>query len=249
MHDTITEAMILCAGTGSRLKELTKDTPKVLLPIGNKCSLELVMDWLNTNGITEYAMNLHYLGKQIQEYIQSRNNKVYNNTAYIYEQSLLGTAGGVKNAGPFLGDRFVATFGDVLTNFNLKEMIAFHKQKRAAISIALAYDTDNRDHGIVSIDEADNKILSFREKPLCKTEGLYNAGTFVFEKKILDYIPDGVSDLGFDILPELIRMGFPIYGFVLPETDYVIDIGTPEGYLKAKEMYEIKYTKIPIDRE
>jgi len=229
-------AMVLCAGRGTRLGEFTENTPKVLLPISGVPVVVYALNRLRSCGVTDLGINLHHLGPQIQDYLgDGAGFGVHIN--YTFERHLLGTAGGLKNARRFLRNTFIVTFGDTLTNFNLQPMLEFHKTKKASVSIALAYSIDNRDHGLVSLNES-GSIQEFIEKPPHNTAGFYSAGTFIFETAIFNYIPDGVCDLGFDIFPKIIKLEMPIYGYILNQECHVIDIGTPEGYERAKNMYD-----------
>lgn len=228
-------AMVLCAGKGTRLQNLTKVTPKVLLPINGVPVVVYALNRLRSCGVTDVVINLHYLGHQIQDYLgDGAGFGVHIN--YTFERHLLGTAGGLKNARRLLRNTFIVTFGDTLTDFNLQPMLEFHKAKKALVSIALAYSTDNRDHGLVSLNKS-GSIQEFIEKPLHNTAGFYSVGTFIFETTIFNYIPDGVCDLGIDIFPKIIKLEMPIYGYILNQKHHVIDIGTPEGYERAKEAY------------
>jgi len=226
------KAMILCAGEGTRLGELTKTTPKALLPVGPEPIVDRILRWLASFGIVDYVINLHHLGQQIQDHLENRPN-----LEYIHEPELLGTAGSIKNAGALLGDSFVVIFGDILTNFDLSVMLEAHKQHGALVSIAIAHGLDNRDHGVVQLDDSD-RILDFKEKPSNMVDGFYCAGTFVMEKAVLEHIPAGVSDLGFDVLPKLVKSpDILVYGFKLDALDYVIDIGTPDEYQRIQKLY------------
>ena len=228
-------AMVLCAGKGTRLENLTKVTPKVLLPIKEIPVIVYTLNRLRSCGVTDVVINLHYLGHQIQDYLgDGVNFRVHIN--YTFERHLLGTAGGLKNARRFFRNTFIVTFGDTLTNFNLQPMLEFHKMKKALVSIALAYSVNNKDHGLVSLNKS-GSIREFIEKPLHNTAGFYSAGTFIFETTIFKYIPDGICDLGFDIFPKIIKQEMPIYGYILNQKYHVIDMGTPEGYERAKEVY------------
>ncbi len=225
------KAMILCAGRSSRLGELTKITPKPLLPIQNEPVIIHILRWLRANNLTEVVINLHYLGSQIRSYLRGIPN-----IQYIGEKRLLGTSGGVKNARRFLGDTFVVTHGDTLTNFNILNMVNYHKDNNALATIAL-YPGNSNGAGLVEINQS-NQLTGFHEKSIYDTPGLINAGVYVFEKGIFDYIPKGFSDFGYNVFPRIVNKKLPVYGYILEDECHLIDMGTLEGYEKAKEMYE-----------
>jgi len=223
--------MILCAGEGTRLGELTKKTPKVLLPVNGKPAIEHILNWLKKHGVFDVVINLHHLGGQIMDCLDD-GSEFGIDILYTFEDKLLGTAGGLKNTRGLLGNTFVVVNGDTLTNLNLLAMLDFHRRKGALATIALAYGMDNRERGIVAIDGF-KVVRGYREKPPFNVAGLYNAGIYVFGKEILNYIPDGVCDFGRDVFPQIIKVGLPVFGFELGPKDFLVDIGTPEGYEKA----------------
>ena len=239
------KAMILAAGEGTRLHPLTLETPKVLLPIGEKPLIEYTLTWLKSHGISEVAVNLHYLGDKIRNLLGD-GSKFGVKIHYSPEKEILGTAGGVKKIETFLGSTFAVVYGDILTDFNLSAMIDFHKQKRASATLALFEVPNPWEVGVVDID-TQGKVLSFREKPPRGSEAgnLSSGGIYVFEKEILAHIPNaGFSDFGYDILPKLIELGLPLYGYLLKPEDYLIDIGSIDKYHKANE--DVKTGKVGI---
>ena len=226
------KAMVLCAGKGTRLGELTVTTPKVLLPVNGKPVVTYIIDWLKSYDGIDIVINLHYLGEEIRKYLIS-----YSNILFTNEIQLLGTSGGVKNAREFLGPTFLVVQGDTLTNLDLLPMLKLHKLKKSLATIALDYSKTNKSHGVVYTDMF-GVVNKFKEKPTEDAPGLFNTGVYIFEKEIFDYIPDGVSDFGFDVFPRITELGLPVYGFKVPPETYIIDIGTPEGYKQAKDLYE-----------
>lgn len=232
------KAMILCAGEGIRLGEMTKKMPKVLLPVNGKPAVGHILDWLKKYGVFDVVINLHYLGVKIKDYL-GNGSEFGADIVYSFEEKLLGTAGGVKNVGVSLGNTFVVVNGDTLTNLNLLAMLDFHRRKGALATIALAYGKGNRERGVVAIDGF-KAVREYREKPPFNIAGLYNAGICIFNKEILNYIPDGVCDLGCDVFPQIVNEGLPVFGFELGGKDFLIDMGTPEGYEKANiQMKEV----------
>ena len=180
------QAMILSAGEGTRLGGLTKKTPKVMLPVGGRPVIEHIIDWLKKYGVFDIVINLHYLGGKIQEHI-GNGSKFGVDAKYTFEDELLGTAGGVKNADMFLSNPFIVVNGDTLTNFNLSDMIVAHRKNDALATIALCSRNQLGNGGLVTLDIR-NKILAFAEKPMDFSVGLVNAGVYIFEKGIYFWI-------------------------------------------------------------
>jgi NDP-sugar pyrophosphorylase family protein len=159
--------------------------------------------------------------------------------AYSLEQTILGTAGGVKRMANFLDDTFVLVYGDVLTDLNLKGLVDFHRERPAGphLSMSLYRVSNPWECGIVKLDGC-GRVIRFVEKP-ARDEAfsdLANAGVLVIDAKLLEHVPDGrFSDLGQDLFPQLLRLQVPMYGWLLPDTAYLIDMGAPEKYAQAQQ--------------
>ena len=131
------QAMVLAAGEGTRLRPLTLHTPKVLLPVGNNRPLIVyILSWLKFHGIDEVTINLHYLGDKIKAFLDD-GSRYKIKVSYSPEPAILGTAGGVKRLENFFDGTFVVVYGDILTDFNLKDMILFHRRKKAIATLAI----------------------------------------------------------------------------------------------------------------
>ncbi len=236
MSGDVTKATILAAGEGSRLRPLTLQMPKVLLPVGGIPLIQYTLAWLKSHGIFEVAINLHHFGDRIRAFLGDGSSfgvKIY----YSPEKELLGTAGGVKRMEKFFNTKFVVVYSDILTDFDLSAMIDFHKAKTALATLALLEVSTLWESGIVETDRQ-GRLVSFREKPHREPEAgnLSNGGVYVLEKEILDYIPSqSFCDFGYDIFPKLLELDLPVYGYVLKPEDYLIDIGTLDKYHKANE--------------
>jgi NDP-sugar pyrophosphorylase family protein len=232
------KAMILAAGEGTRLRPLTLETPKVLLPVAERPLIEHQLSWLRSHGIQEVAINLYHLGVKIRDFLG--NGSRYNmKVCYSSEETLLGTAGGVKRMEHFLGDAFVVVYGDVLTNLDLSAMADFHQEKRAIATLAIFEAAKPWEVGVVDIDRG-GRILGFEEKPRSSTlnrqsEVLASGGVYILDKQVLGHIPSqNFSDFAYDIFPRLIALGLPVYGYRLNAKDcYIIDIGTWDEYRRA----------------
>ncbi len=230
------KAMILAAGKGERLWPLTLHTPKALLPVDGTPVIELAILWLKSHGISEIAINVHHMAEHLMNHLEDGNHLGVN-IEYSIEKDLLGSAGGVKKMASYLGDNFVVAYGDIYTDFNLSEMIRLHQKKEAIATLALFRTDKPWEAGIVSIN--DNGLISgFIEKPpQGSNEGnLANGGIYVLNKQVLDYIRgEDCCDFGFNVFPKLVAQRLPIYGYLLGDNDYLIDIGTIENYAKVNE--------------
>jgi mannose-1-phosphate guanylyltransferase len=191
----VLKAMILAAGKGVRLKPLTLESSKVLLPIGSVPLICHTLTWLKRYGISQVAINLHHLSNKIRDFVGD-GSKFGVGISYSYERDLLGTAGGVKKMEKFFNNTFLVVYGDVLTNIDLSNVIGFHYEKRATATLVLSEITNPREVGIVQLDER-NRVIKFIEKP---QRGIYkgslaNGGIYVMEKEILEYVPDHDSTI------------------------------------------------------
>jgi len=236
MSSDVTKAMILAAGEGTRLRPLTLETPKVLLPIGGVPLIEYTLAWLKSHGILGVAINLHHLGDKIKDFLDD-GSRFGVSISYSVEEALIGTAGGVKKMEHFFNDTFVVVYGDVLADFDLGAMVGFHQRKISLATLALLEVPKPWEVGVVEINEG-GRILSFVEKPALGSEAssLGSGGVYVLEKEIFSYIPDeGFGDFAYNIFPKLLELGLPVYAYILKPEEYLIDIGTIEKYSKANE--------------
>jgi len=231
------KAMLLAAGEGTRLRPLTLEMPKVLLPIGGQPLIEYQLSWLKHHGIQEVAINLYHLGNKVKDFLGDGSRfgvKIF----YSTEEKLLGTAGGVKKMEHLFHNTFVVVYADVLTNFNLSAMVKFHQEKKAAATLVIFEAPNPTEVGVVEMSP-EGRILSFVEKPKAanpELQSLASGGVYVLEKEVLNYIPtQGFSDFAYDIFPKLLELSLPIYGYALKSQDYLIDIGTIEKYNQANK--------------
>lgn len=246
MSSDVMKAMILAAGEGTRLRPLTSETPKVLLPVGGRPLIEHQLSWLKSHGIREVAINLYHLGNNIKDFLGD-GSRFKMEIIYSPEEALLGTAGGVKRMESFFSDTFVVVYGDVLTDFNLSEMIAFHKETKAKATLSVLKEPERPGAGIIEMGNK-GRILSFVEKPPpgSALSSLSNGGIYILEKEVLNYVPgDGSPDFAYDVFPKLIELNLSLYGYVLKPGDYLIDIGTTDKYQKANE--DAKAGKVKIN--
>ncbi len=239
------KVMILAAGEGTRLRPLTLKVPKALLPVGGVPLIERTLLWLKSHGISEVAINLHHLGERIKDFLGD-GSRFGVKIAYSPEETLLGTAGGVKRMEHFFDDTFVVVYGDIITDFNLSAMTSFHGQKKAIATLVLHRVPNPWEVGVVEINE-NGKLLSFVEKPSRGSEpgNLSSGGVYILEKEALDYVPsEGFCDFAYDVFPKIIDFGLPIYGYCSNYGDYLMDIGTLEKYYQANE--DIKAGRVKV---
>jgi len=234
----VKKAMILAAGEGIRLRPLTLETPKVLLPVGDFPLVEYTLAWLKSHAISEVAINLYHLGKKIRDCLGD-GSRFGMNIVYSQEEMLLGTAGGVKRMEHIFDGTFVVLYGDNLTDFDLSAMVEFHLDKKAVATLAVFKSSDLSEVGMVKMDR-NGRILELVEKPktivlTSKSSSVSaNGGIYILEKEIFNHIPSGsFSDFAYDIFPKLLASGVPVYGYQLRPEDYFLDIGTIERYKKS----------------
>ena len=224
------KALILSAGKGTRLGEITEEIPKVMVDVAGKPCLQYNIELLKKYGITDIAINTHHFPEQIKDYFRD-GSKFGVKIRYSYEEELLGTSGSLNNFKDFFNETFVVVYGDVIHQTNLKEMADLHKQKNALATLAL----DDREFkgGAVILDG--EKVMEFIEKPKQDLPNSFaNSGIYIMEPEVLEFIPEGFSDFGFDILPKLLKEGKNMVGF---KTGKVLDIGTPEILEKARKLF------------
>ena len=212
--------MLLAAGKGTRLRPLTADVPKCMIPVRGKPLLEHTVSWLSRFGVTELVINLHYKPEAVRDHFGDGSSWGVHIT-YSYEESLLGTAGAVKNVASFFDSPFFLWYGDNLSTCNLENLYAFHSRNQSQATISLIHREDVTASGIVGLDER-HKITRFLEKP--KPEQIFshwvNAGIYVLQPHVLDYIPPGIeSDFGKNVMPAMLEAGEPLYGYTFSESE------------------------------
>lgn len=228
------KALILAAGEGTRLRPLTLDRPKPMLPINGKPLLEHIIGWLRHHEITQIAINLHYQPLSIVSYFgDGRNFGV--EIKYSYEDPILGSAGAVKRLESYFDSSFVVVYGDILTDMDLEAMIRQHDKSNAILTMGLYHVDDPTIKSVVETD-VDGRIRSFKEKPRPEevSTNLANSGVYVAENQLIKHIPpDTFYDFGHHLFPDLLAKGERVYGH---ETNsYLLDVGLMETYRQANE--------------
>jgi mannose-1-phosphate guanylyltransferase len=227
------QAIILVGGLGTRLRPITYDVPKALVPLRNRPFIGYMLDFLKSGGLDGAVLSVGYLPTPIQEYLAECDLEGFS-VDYAVEDRALGTAGGIKNAACYLrgGGPVVAVNGDVLSGLELKRLIEKHQETDALATITLTSVEDPTAYGLVEVDH-DMVVHRFIEKPAADevTTSLVNAGIYVLEPEVLEMIQRGQEvSIERAIFPELQAMG-RLRAYI--SSSYWRDIGTPRSYLAA----------------
>jgi mannose-1-phosphate guanylyltransferase len=226
------QAVVLVGGEGTRLRPLTLETPKPMVPVMNMPFLERTLRRLKAAGIDDVILPAGYLPDAITSYFGD-GTALGLRLRYVIEEVPLGTAGALKNVEQFIDGPFFVLNGDVLTSLDLRAMLAYHKEKGGVGTLHLIRVDDPSPFGCV-LHDATGKVTAFVEKPKrdeAPTDEI-NAGTYLLEREVLDRIPAGRPvSIERETFPALIAAGRPLYAFTTG--DYWIDLGRPEAYLDA----------------
>jgi mannose-1-phosphate guanylyltransferase/phosphomannomutase len=228
------KAVIMAGGEGTRLRPLTSNAPKPLLPLANRPMMEHVINLLKKHGFDDIVVTVAYRANAIRTYF-SDGSEFGVRIVYAAEETPLGTAGSVRNAMAQLDDTFLVISGDVVTDMDLGAIVEFHRDKAALATIGLKSMENPLEFGIV-ITREDGSIERFHEKPTWSQvfSDTINTGVYVLEPQIFDFIEGGQSsDFSSDVFPALLEAGKPLFGYV---TDgYWEDVGTIEAYVRAHQ--------------
>jgi len=232
------KAVLLAAGKGERLGEVTQTIPKPMLPVFGKPVIVHNIEICQRFGISDIYINLHHLPEVITDYLGD-GRRFGVSITYSREETILGTAGGVKRfAEKLSGERFFVIYADNYSNYDLGTIYDRHCQAGANMSIAVFELEDIGQGGVASMNEG-NWICKFVEKPK-KDDAIdshwANAGIYLMEPELLDLIPAGFSDFGKDVIPRLIAGGNKVLGVKILTP--VVSIDTPERFKKAKNLHE-----------
>ncbi len=226
-------AVVMAGGEGTRLRPLTSNQPKPMVPVVGKPCMEYIVELLKRHGIEEAVATLAFLPKIIRDYFGD-GSTLGVRMQYSVEHVPAGTAGSVKLAEDHLrDDTFVVISGDALTDFDLRDVVAFHQRRGALATIALKHVENPLEFGIVVVND-EGRIERFLEKPTWGQvfSDTVNTGIYVLEPEVFDHIPAGVPfDFSQDLFPRLFDMGAPLYGYVAD--GYWQDIGSLQQYLAA----------------
>lgn len=222
------KAFLLAAGLGTRLRPLTDDVPKCLVPLNGKPLLDYWFSLLAAHGVTEVLVNVHHHAEKVEAFL--RASRYPFRITPFYEPQLLGSAGTIwANRDWVAGEQnFLIAYADNLTNADLSAFRQFHANQNAVLTMGLFQTNRPKECGIALLDHQ-KTIVDFAEKPQQPKSTLANAGLYVASPEIFDFFEDKYpQDLGFDILPKLVGQ---MKGFHIK--NYLLDIGNMERYQRA----------------
>jgi mannose-1-phosphate guanylyltransferase/phosphomannomutase len=226
------KAVIMAGGFGTRIQPLTINLPKPMIPLVNRPIMLHIVELLKKHGISELIMLLYHQPEIIKNFFGDGSEYGVRIT-YVTPQMDLGTAGAVKAAAPYLDERFMVISGDLLTDFDLSSIIAFHEKRRAAATITLTPVKDPLQFGVVITDK-EKRITKFLEKPGWGEvfSDTINTGIYVLEPEVLDLIPEGENrDWSKEIFPRMLEEKASLFGYSVK--GYWADIGNTDAYLEA----------------
>jgi mannose-1-phosphate guanylyltransferase len=232
------QALILAGGLGTRLRPLTINTPKPIVPVMNRPFLLFQIELLRRAGVTDIVLSLNYQPNKIQDLLGD-GSEYGVSLRYLVEPEPLGTGGAYGFARDHISDSTVVLNGDILTDLDLAKMIARHRQTGATATIFLTPVADPSAYGLVETGK-DSEVLRFREKPkpqempLLSTNSI-NAGIYLLEPEVLNLVPIGKNcSFEYDVFPGLLR-DKKIFQAFTEEGVYWRDIGNPQSYLQAHQ--------------
>jgi mannose-1-phosphate guanylyltransferase/phosphomannomutase len=227
------KAVIMAGGFGTRLRPLTMNIPKPMVPIVNIPIMHRIITLLKKNGITDIVALVYYQPDVIMNYFKDGKDFGVNIT-YVRAEADFGTAGSVKNAENFIGeDEFLVISGDVLTDIDLSKAIEYHHDKKSKATIVITRVKNPLPYGIVIVRDS-GEIIRFLEKPSWGEvfSDTINTGIYVLDPSVLEFIPYKQEfDFSKNLFPLLLEKKFPFYGYIAES--YWRDIGTLNDYLEA----------------
>jgi NDP-sugar pyrophosphorylase family protein len=227
------KAVILAGGLGTRLREVVADRPKPMAEVAHQPFLVYQIAQLRGFGFRELVLCVGHRAAQITTYLGDGAQWGVE-IAYAVEETLLGTAGAIRNAGAYLHDTFLAMNGDSYVDADLGALVSAHRRRRASAPRTLAtvlrtYVGDAASYGTLELDR-EGRITRFAEKA-ARAQGWINAGVYVLEPQVLDLIPaNRPVSLERELYPGLLQQGYELYS--QPTRGYFVDIGTPAGYAR-----------------
>jgi len=240
----VRQAVVMVGGKGTRLRPLTNERPKPILPVLDKPCLSYLIASLAKGGIKEVFLACGYRPERMAEAIGDGTAEGIS-IEYSYEDPPAGTAGAIKLLEDRLDDTFVACNGDVFADIDLGAQITEHNRTKASLTISLTPVDDPCEFGIARLDR-DNRILEFKEKPKPEEvfSNLVNAGVYVIEKEIMQYVPKGrMYDFSKELTPKIMDLGYRVQGHML--SGMWMDVGRPKdlfesNILMAERLYPKK---------
>jgi mannose-1-phosphate guanylyltransferase/phosphomannomutase len=240
------KAVIMAGGFGTRIQPLTINLPKPMIPLVNRPIMLHIVDLLKAHGISELIFLLYHQPEVIKNFFGDGSEYGVRIT-YVTPLEDFGTAGAVKAAAKYLDERFVIISGDLLTDFDLTRVLAFHQENQARATITLTSVKDPLQFGVVITDKQ-GRINKFLEKPGWGEvfSDTINTGIYVLEPEVLEMIPEGENrDWSKDIFPQMLAEGAPLFGCNL--SGYWADIGNTDAYLESCRDITLGKITVQID--
>lgn len=242
------KAVVMAGGAGSRLRPLTVGRPKPMVPIVNKPCMAHILNLLKQHGVTEVVVTVQYLADVIQDYFGD-GHEMGMSICYSVEDVPLGTAGSVKRAQEHLDETFIVISGDAVTDFDLQQIVEFHRQKGALVTLTLYRVPNPLEYGVIITDD-EGRIQRFLEKPSWGEviSDTVNTGIYVLEPQVLDYFDEDMPfDFSKDLFPIVLERHDSLYGYVA--SGYWCDVGDIGEYVRASnELLEGKVRVAELGR-
>jgi mannose-1-phosphate guanylyltransferase/phosphomannomutase len=226
------KAVVMAGGEGTRLRPLTSNQPKPMVPIVGKPCMEHIVELLGKHGFEDIVVTLAFMPQAIRGYFGAGETQGVS-IRYSVEETPAGTAGSVKLAEDALDEPFLVISGDALCDIDLGALVRFHREKEALVTIGLKSVDNPLEFGIVVTDD-EGRVERFLEKPSWGQvfTDTINTGIYVLDPEVLRHIPtDRPYDFSKELFPLLLEMGRPLYGFVAD--GYWQDIGNLDQYRQA----------------
>jgi mannose-1-phosphate guanylyltransferase/phosphomannomutase len=241
------KAVVMAGGEGTRLRPLTSNRPKPLVPVLNKPIAQHIIEHLKAAGVTEIVVTLYYLAEEIQKYFGDGSDLGVN-LIYSIEDTPLGTAGSVKKAEQYLDDdTFIIVSGDALTDIDIPKALAFHRENKSEATLVLQHVPNPLEFGVV-MTEPDGKIMRFLEKPSWGEvfSDTVNTGMYIIEPSVFRLMEHNKNyDWSQDIFPEMLAQKRPLFGYTMEE--YWTDVGSLDQYRQAQYEMLNGMTTLPIE--
>jgi mannose-1-phosphate guanylyltransferase len=222
------KAFLLAAGLGNRLRPITENIPKCMVPIDGRPMLDIWLDSLDRAGVDEVMVNLHYLPDVVRRHLDARAGPPVTHT--FFEPDLLGSAGTLAANREWVraDEMFLACYADNLTDFDLRCLIQAHQERGTLATLTVFHSERPSAGGVVELDQS-GTVIGFTEKPSNPVSDLVNAGMYAFHPSVLEEIGSPPRDIGYDLLPRMVGRATAI-----PVEGYLRDIGTVEAYHRAQ---------------
>jgi NDP-sugar pyrophosphorylase family protein len=230
------QAVILAGGKSKSLAPITELRPKVLTPLLNKPLLQRLLESL-PESVNEIFITCNFRADDIKKFIQKNKDKFPQRIEVVVEERDLGSAGAIKNLEDKLEGDYLIISGDVVSSIDYEELIQFHKKTEANITLSVFSVSNPFDYGIITMDP-EGRVTRFSEKPKPDLifSTLTNAGIYIANKKMMEFIPKlSYYDFSVDLLPYLLKKNFGIFAFQF--YGYWMDLGRPERLLEAHKMF------------